>query len=231
VTNPRRGLMTLLILGCSNLSETNGGIVALGLRLPSPAAVEPGDTLALVGYALDINGDTVNTPVYWRTLDDTLLTIVDSTGLVTTSKTSGQPRVQARVGSLRSDIVQLTIRPGSDTLRLTGTDTITVLPGDSLSDTLGAVVESLNPAGGVLGTSILYEVTEPDSGLGRVRFPNGLLAYRVTTKSNGAPATAVTLRKVTGATPPAVLQVRVSAQRPSGRAVPGSGQQFTLLFQ
>ena len=93
------------------------------------------------------------------------------------------------------------------------------------------MVESQNPAGGVTGTSILYEVTEPDSGLGRVRFPNGLLAYRVTTGSNGAPATAVTLRKVTGATPPAVLQVRVSAQRPSGRAVPGSGQQFTLLFQ
>jgi hypothetical protein len=231
VNNPCRWLVLLLVLGCSNLTESNGGIVALGLRLPSPAAVEPGDTLALVGYALDINGDTVNTPVYWRTLDDTLLTIIDSTGLVTTSKTSGQPRVQARVGSLRSEIVQLTIRPRSDTLRLTGTDTLTVPAGDSLSDTLGAVVESQNPAGGVLGTSILYEVTEPDSGLGRVRFPNGLLVYRVTTKSNGAPATAVALRKITGTTPPAVLQVRVSAQRPSGRAVPGSGQQFTLLFQ
>jgi hypothetical protein len=231
VNNPCRWLGILVILGCSNLSESNGGIVALGLRLPSPAAVEPDDTLALIGYALDVNGDTVNTPVYWRTLDDTLLTIVDSTGLVTTSKTTGRPRVQARVGSLRSEIVQLTIRPKSDTLRLTGTDIITVPAGDSLSDTLGVVVESQNPAGGVLGTSIRYEVTEPDSGLGRVRFPNGLLAYRVTTGSNGAPATAVTLRKLTGATPPAVLRVRVSAQRPSGRAVPGSGQQFTLLFQ
>jgi hypothetical protein len=205
--------------------------VALGLRLPSPAAVEPGDTLALIGYALDVNGDTVDTPVYWRTLDDTLLTIVADTGLVTTSRTSGQPRVQANVGSLRSDLVILTIRPGSDTLRQTVPDTITVPAGDTLSGTLGAVVESLNPAAGVPGTSIRFEVTQPDSGIGRVRFPNGLLVYRATTGSTGAPVTGVTLRKISGAIPPATLQVRISASRPSGRAVSGSGQLFTLLFQ
>ena len=115
MNNPCRWLVILLVLGCSNLSESNGVIVALGLRLPSPAAVEQNDTLALVAYALDGNGDTVATPIYWRTLDSTSvdtisptvldttgLTVVDSTGLVTTLATSGQARVQARVGSLRS---------------------------------------------------------------------------------------------------------------------------------
>lgn len=227
----RAWLAALAVLGCSSLADSTGGVVALELQLPSPPAVEPGDTLALIGYALDINGDTVDTPVYWRTLDDTLLTIVDSTGLVTTSRTSGNPRVQARVGTLVSQVVTLTIRPRSDTLRLTVADTITVPAGDTLSDTLGAVVESRDPAGGVSGTSILYTVVDPVAAQGKVRFVNGLLTYRAPTSTTGAPATAVVLYKVTNPIPPMTVQVVVSAARPSETPVPGSGQQFTILFQ
>jgi hypothetical protein len=195
--------------------------------------VEPDDTLTLIGYALDINGDTLDTPVYWRTLDDTLLTIVDSTGLVTTDRTSGSPRVQARVESLVSEIVTLTIRPPSDTLRLTVADTITVPAGDSVSDTLGAAVESTNPPGGVPGTSILYKVVDADTAaaLGNVRFANGLLTFRAPTSSTGAPVTAVVLYKMTDPIPPMTVHVSVEATRPSLTPVPGSGQQFTILFQ
>jgi hypothetical protein len=205
--------------------------VALELRLPSPPAVEQNDTLTLHARALNANGDSVATTVYWRTLDDTLLTVVDSAGLVTTSRTSGQPRVQAYAGSLRSELVILTIRPRSDTLALTVSPTITVPAGDTLSDTLGAAVLSNNPAGGVTGTSIVYAVVDSVAARGKVRFANGLLTLRATTGANGAPVTAVTLRTVAGVTPPATVQVRVSATRPSGQDVPGSGQLFTILFQ
>jgi hypothetical protein len=207
-------------------------VVALELRLPSPAAVEQNDTLRLNARALDAEGDSVAIAVYWRTLDDTLLTVVDSgAGLVTTSRTSGQARVQARVGTLRSEIVTLTLRPRSDTLIVAVTDTITVPSADSVSDSLYARVESLSPAGGVAGTSILFEVVDSAAARGLLRFANGLLAFRATTSTTGAPATRVTLRKVANQVPPPVVDVRVSASRPSGTAVPGSGQTITLLFQ
>jgi hypothetical protein len=218
------------LAACSDLSGGNNGVVALEVRLPSPAAVEPDDTLLLKARALDAEGDSVPVPVLWRTLDDSLLTIVDSTGAVTTDKTSGQPRVQAYVGSLGSQILTLTIRPRSDNLVLTVPATITVPAADTASAPLGAAVQSLNPAGGVPGTSILYEVTDP-AALGTVRFANGLLQFRGATGTDGAPVVPVLLRKVAGATPPGTVLVQVSASRPSGTPVPGSGQQFTILFQ
>ena len=222
--------IALAAMGCSNLPSASGGIVALEVRLASPAALEQNDTLTLLAQALDENGDSVAATVYWRTLDDTLVTLVDSIGIVTTSRTSGLPRLQAHVGSLRSDIVTLTIRPRSDTLALTVADTITVPAGDNASDTLGAAVRSNNPAGGVAGTSILFEVTDTVAAKGKFEFSNGLLAFRATTGSDGTPATAVTLRKI-GVAQPATVQVRVSAKRPSLAPVPGSGQLFTILVQ
>lgn len=229
--HPWRWAIALAGIGCSNLPSTAGGIVALEIRLPSPPALEQNDTLVLRARALDENGDSVAAQVYWRTLDDTLVTLVDSVGIVTTSRTAGAPRLQAHVGSLRSEIVTLTIRPRSDTLTLTVADTITVPAVDNASDTLGAAVLSNDPVGGVTGTSILFEVVDTVAADGALEFSNHLLVFRATTGSTGAPATAVTLRKVVGRTPPGSVQVRVSATRPSGTVVPGSGQVFTILFQ
>jgi len=221
---------TIALATCSSLPAGENGVVALELRLPSPAMVEQNDTLRLRARALNADGDSVAAAVYWRTLD-TALTIVDSIGLVTTDSTSGTARVQARVGSLRSEIVTLTLRRRSDTLLLLPPDTIAIPAADSVSDTLGARVESLSPAGGVGGTSILYEVVDGTAAQGKVRFANGLLAFRATTGTDGAPTVAVTLRKVAAQVPPPVVEVRLTALRPSGTPVPGSGQSFTLLFQ
>jgi hypothetical protein len=226
-----RWLGLVALAGCSDITAGKNGVVALELRIPSPPAVEANDTLALHARALDAHGDSVAIPVLWRTLDDSLLTIVDSTGLVTTSVASGNPRVQAFVGSLSSELVTLTIRPSSDTLVLTVPDSITVPSSDSLTDTLGAAVLSNNPAGGVSGTSILYEVLDTLAAAGKLQFSSGLLVLRAATGIDGSPASAVTLRKVAGTTPPPSIQVRVSAVRPSNRPVPGSGQLFTILFQ
>lgn len=228
----RAWLGLLALAGCSDITAGKNGVVALELRIPSPPAVEPNDTLALHARALDSKGDSVGVPVYWRTLDDTLLAVVDSSaGLVTAIIDSGSPRVQAYVGTLRSELVTLTIRPSSDTLVITVPDTIIIPPGDTASDSLGASVQSNNPVGGVPGTSILYEVVDTLAAAGKVRFSNNLLVFRANTGLAGSPTPAVTLRTVTGATPPASVQVRVSATRPSLRSVPGSGQVFTLLYQ
>ena len=53
-------------------------MIAIQVQAPADAAVEPGDTITLVAQALDKNGDVVSEPVYWRTTDPNLLTMVDS---------------------------------------------------------------------------------------------------------------------------------------------------------
>ncbi len=219
-----------LVGGCSNLSGPKGQPVSLEVSLPVPAVVEQNDTLQLRARALDINGDSVAAIIVWRSADTTL-TMVDSTGLVTTPLTTGTGRVQAVTGSLRSTLAQLTIRPRSDTLALTSPLTDTVLANDSASAALGSSVLSFNPAGGVFDNRVLYEVVDTVAALGTVRFAGGGLSQRVPTLSSGAVPATVTLRKVSGATPPASVQVRVSASRPSGTPVPGSGQLYTILFQ
>lgn len=223
-------LLLVPLLGCSDISGTKGGVVALELRLPTPPAVEQFDTLTLVARALDADGHEVAAEVFWSTPDSNL--IVDSTGTVTTDTTGGTGLIQARVGTLLSDLTQLTIRPRSDTLGLAAPTTVTVAPGDSASVGLVAVVQSLSPdTVGVENTRILYEVVDSAAANGLVRFQGGGLSIRVATGLTGAPATPVTLRRVPGQTQPASVAVRVSATRPSGFVVPGSGQTFTVNFQ
>ncbi len=222
-----------LCVACSKLSGPKGAPVALELRLPVPPAVETDDTLQLRARAIDENGDSVAAAIYWRVADTTLI-LVDSTGLVTTTQTSGSGRVQAHVGSLYSGLSsgQLTIRPRSDTLALTPPDTVVVAAGDTASTSLVAAVLSNNPAGGVSGTTILFEVDPADQGriADTAHFAGGLSAVRVTTGATGAPLSPVTLRRQSAGWTDSI-HVRVSAIRPSGVTVPGSGSLFTILFQ
>jgi hypothetical protein len=84
---------------------------------------------------------------------------------------------------------------------------------------------------GIANTRILYEVVDSAAANGLVRFQGGGLSLRAGTGLTGAPAVPVTLRRVPGQAQPASVSVRVSATRPSGTAVPGSGQTFTVNFQ
>ncbi len=204
--------------------------MALELRLPTSPQVQQNDTVTLRARALDLDGDSVDIPIYWRSLDTTLL-LFDTTGRMTTILTSGTGRVQARAGNLYSDLSAFSILPRADTLRLTGPDSLTVPAIDTASGTLAVVLESNDPAGGISGSSMVFEVVDSAAAAGTVHFQGGGLALRVTTTTGGVPATAVTLRRSPGAVPPATVQVRVSAARPSGTPVPGSGQLFTLTFQ
>lgn len=219
-----------LLAGCSNLSGPKGEPVSLELEIPVPPVVEQNDTVQLRARALDLNGDSVAATIVWRAADSTLI-MVDSTGLVTTTLASGTGRVQAMTGKLFSSLTQLTIRPRSDTLTLTSALTDTVPATDTASGFLGSSVLSFNPAGGILDSRVLYEVVDTVAALGTVRFAGGGLSQRIATLATGAVPTTVTLRKVPGTTPPATVQVRVSASRPSGTPVPGSGQVYTILFQ
>jgi hypothetical protein len=221
----------LVVLACSDVTDAGNGVIAIQLLLPATPAVEPGDTLTLVAQALDKNGDVVNEPVYWRTPDPNLLTMVDSAGLLTTDSVTGTGEVQAYVGSLLSPLVTIAVHPPSDTLALIGFDTMTVLDADSESAPLTAAVQSLNPPGGVSGTAISYVVFDSVPSLGLVHFQGGGLSLRAFTGVDGSPATPVTLRRTSGAVQPDSVIVEVFAFRPSQATVPGSGQRFIVRFE
>jgi len=219
------------VLACSDVTSTGNGVIAIQVIVPADAAVEPGDTLILVAQALDKNGDVVNEPVYWRSRDPNLLTMVDSIGLLTTDSLTGAGEVQAYVGSLLSPLIPITVHPPSDTLALVGPDTMTVPDADTASATLDAAVQTLNPPGGVPSTSISYVVFDSLASLGLVHFQGGGMSVRAETGSDGRPLVAVTLRRTNGVVQPDSVIVEVFAFRPSQAVVPGSGQRFIVRFQ
>ena len=218
-------------LACSDVTSTGSGVIAIQVQVPADAAVEPGDTLTLIARALDQNGDVVNVPVYWRTPDPNLLTIVDSIGLLTTDSLTGAGQVQAYEGSLISPLISIIVHPPSDTLAVLGPDTMTVPDADTASGTLDAAVQTFNPPGGVDSTSISYVVFDSLASLGLVHFQGGGMSVRAKTGADGRPVVGVTLRRTNGVVQPDSVIVEVFAFRPSQAAVPGSGQRFIVRFQ
>lgn len=227
----RHVVAVLAVLACSDATSTGNGVIAIQVLVPANAAVETGDTLTLVAQALDKNGDVVNEPVYWRTPDPNLLTMVDSIGLLTTDSLTGVGQVQAYVGSLLSPLVSITVHPPSDTLAIVGPDTMTLLDADTASAPLDAAVQTLNPPGGVPGTSITYVVFDSLSSLGLVHFQGGGMSLGAATGTDGSPLTDVTIRRTNGVAQPDSVIVEVFAFRPSQAVVPGSGQRFIVRFQ
>lgn len=223
-------LLLTLLLGCGNLGEGDNGVVALELLLPANPAVEPGDTVQLRARALNAAGDSIDASITWLSPDSTIS--VDSSGRLSTDTTAGSGRVQARAGSLRSDLATFIIRRRSDSLALTDPLAVTVPTTDSASSALVATVLSVTPdVAGISGATILYQVVDSTTLRNVVHFAGGAMSLRATTGGEGEPSIPVTLRRNAGATFPVTVQVQVSATRPSGAIIPGSGRSFSVTFQ
>lgn len=104
------------LLGCSDLNEGPGGVVALEIRRPATTMIEIGATLQLTAVALDRDGNPVAAPITWRAPDPTLT--VDQTGLIT-GVAPGPGRVQAFTDALSSGLVQFTVIATAGGLALT----------------------------------------------------------------------------------------------------------------
>ncbi|MFN8651676.1 MAG: hypothetical protein U0133_07220 [Gemmatimonadales bacterium] len=223
--------VALVLAGCSDIAGTKGGVVALDVVLPAPAAIETNDTLTLTARAFDGNGNLVNDAVIVWATPDTAFTLDSLTGKASTTLAAGSLRVQAHTGSLFSDLALLEVHRRSDTLRLTDSVSLTVPTTDSASGALVAAVQSLTPdTAGITNTRILFEVVDTAAARGKVHFAGNVLALRVATGGDGKPAAPVSLRRGSGSAG-LTVQVRVSATRPSGAVVPGSGQLLSVNFQ
>jgi hypothetical protein len=216
------------VLGCGNLTEGDGGVVKLEIRVPALTSVEVGETLQLSARALDSDGNPVDIPIDWRTADATLT--VDDTGVVT-GVAAGAGQVQAFAGSLASARIALTVLTRADTLVLAGDSVVTVAPGVTASTPLIVQLQSFSQATPLANRPVVYTVTSPpDAGTHSVELPGGVLIDTVSTGSSGVNQS-VTLNRVVGVPSPDTAIVQVRSYRSSGQDVPGSGQRFIVLFQ
>lgn len=106
----RNALALLALAGCGNLPVTGDGVVAIEIVMPGTLALKQGESIQMEARALDASGQVIAADIRWFTSDTTVL--VDETGgLVTGLTESGIGRVQARIGTLRSDVIAFTLQP------------------------------------------------------------------------------------------------------------------------
>jgi hypothetical protein len=220
-------LLTLMVLGCSNLTEGPGGVVELEISTPAAREVEVGETLQLTARALDRDGNPLDVPITWLSSDPALT--VDNSGLVT-GVAPGEAQVQASVGSLSSGQILLTAIARADTLVIVSDSVIIVPVGAAASPPLAVQVMSFSSADPLPNRPVVYTVTSPaDVGDHTVELPGGVLIDTISTGPAGD-AGAVTLNRTAIPSPDTAI-VQVRSYRASGADVPGSGQRFIVLFQ
>lgn len=112
----RRALLIgLCCTACSDLPATGDGVVILEVTTPPSLTLRQGESIALAARALDQQGEEVAVAVIWATPDTTVT--VSETGVVTALTASGTGRVQAAVGTLRSNIVTFALQPQPTVVR------------------------------------------------------------------------------------------------------------------
>ncbi len=220
-------LLTLMVLGCSNLTEGPGGVVELEISAPDATEVEVGETLQLTARALNRDGNPLDVPITWLSSDPALT--VDNTGLVT-GVAPGSAQIQASVGSLTSNQFPLTAVARADTLVIVSDSVIIVPAGVPASAPLAVQVLSFTQTGPLPNRPVVYTVTSPpDVGPHTVELPGGVLIDTISTGTAGD-AGGVTLNRTIIASPDTAI-VQVRSYHASGADVPGSGQRFIVLFQ
>ena len=112
------GCLLVAIVGCGSLPDQGNGVVGLEIVGPAADSLAVGKSLMLQARALDIQGNPVAaTQVFWRTLDTALVTLDTVTGTVTALANTGTARIQARVGTLLSNFIPITLIDSTSSVR------------------------------------------------------------------------------------------------------------------
>ena len=189
-----------------------------------------GDTLLPRARPLNSHGDSVGGVVTWAALDTALAAVLDPATGATLGKAAGNPRIQARVGNLRSDPVVLVVQEPLDSIRaaseLRDTVTLSAVPKDTLSDPLLVRVFADEPPSQTLLRRLLtYQlVVFPPTGSTVTLIPNDT----VYTPSSGV---AVVQVQLDAGGPPDSVVVTARATRHDGTPAPGSPLTFVVEFR
>lgn len=193
--------------------------------LPDSGRAEVGDTLRPHARALNGRGDSVAAQIYWSSLDTAIVAVGDSGTGTTFAKAVGTGRLQARVGSLRSNPQNIAVLLRLDLASAAGPtrDTITVSAPDSLSDSLA--VKAWAGTSGAPGRPVVYGAAIYPAGATIVTF-----VPRETVQTDAGGIAVARLRLVEGPVPDSVV-VTAAVRRPNGTDVPGSPVSFVVEFR
>lgn len=219
----------LAILACEPIGVDLDAVIALEVSLPDSGVVEEGDTIVPNVRALNGVGDSVAADIVWATPDTGNLTVLDSATGATLAVRPPQGRLQARVGSLRSNLLTVTVRPQADTIFATGAQRDTVAAGtsaDSLSAPLTVRLQDLTTGAApadLTNRPVLFTLAYPtDAGAFRLEpgdtvltAAGGVASVRVRLLSRPLPDSAV---------------VDARAVRANGQPVPGSPITFVVEY-
>ena len=202
-------------------------MIAIQVSLPDSGIVEEGDTIVPLARALNGYGDSVAADIIWVTADTATLQVLDPTTGATLGRKPPSGKLQARVGSLRSPILTVTVRPQADTLFAAGPVRDTVAAPDSLSGPLEVRLEDLTTGTtpvGLANRPVVFALTYPTGGGAFTLLPGDT----VLTGAGGLAS--VQVRLVSRALPDSAV-VEARAVRANGQAVPGSSLTFVVEFQ
>lgn len=215
------------VWACDAFATDFDAIIALQVFLPDSGAVEINDTLRPRARALNGRGDSVAATIVWGALDTALVTMVDSTTGATLGKALGLGRIQARVGSLRSNPLSVRVQSPADSIRASGAvrDTVDVATGDSLSDSLGVHLYA-NPlnATNLPGRRVTYSFTIYPTAAATVTLQPS------DTVLTGTTGLAIARLRLTSGQPDSVV-VAATARRADGQTVLGSPVTFVVEFR
>ena len=221
---------------CGKLGPDFNQVVAI--EVAAPDRVEELDTLRPQSRALDGRGDAVSAAIAWATVDTAaFLEVVDTTTGVTAAKRPGTGHLQARVGGLRSNLLTVRVLPAADTVFAPGLvrDTVILSTPDSLSDSLGVLLQDTTATGAVnlTGRPIVFALTIYPAGAGPATLVTSSTAYALVTTDTvvtSAGLAAVKVRILPG-TPPDSVVVQAAATRAVGAPVRGSPVSFVVVVQ
>lgn len=223
------------VTACSNLSGDSDTPILLEIRAPASVGggnppVEIGDTFQLSARALNQAGDSVAATFSWRTPDTGLIFVEAATGRIS-GKQVGTGRIQVTSGGLTSDVISFAVVPAAESLLIVPPDSARLLTTDTASVSLVSQLDTLNPDGPLQGRQLIYELTDIFGQPGdTASLGGGFMLRTVATSSLGQPAIPIYVRAIPGQPRPDSVFVEVTALRPSGVPIPGSGQRFIVRF-
>jgi hypothetical protein len=228
-------LLALALSSCSELSGDSDTPILLEIRAPAGVGggsplVEISDTFQLTARALNQDGDSVAATFIWRTPDTANIFVEPATGRIS-GKKAGVARVQVTSGSLSSDLINFAVVPAAESLQIVPPDSARLLVTDTASAPLVAELDTVNPQGPLQGRQITYQLTTIFGQPGdTASLGGGGMTRSVATTALGQPSIPVYVRAIPALARPDSVLVAVTAIRPSGAAIPGSGQVFIVRF-
>jgi len=215
-------------VACKSLAVDPKEVVALATTLPDSGRVEVSDTIHPRGVALNGDGDSIAATIVWARLDTTVLVVDSLTGATVGLIGNQTGRIQARVGTLRSNPITIFVVPPLDSLAATTTlDTVVTGTPDSVSAALTITAFAGTATGPfIAGRKVLLSLVFPTGTPPLTLIPNDTLA------TNSAGQATFQVRLTAGPRPDSAV-VTAQAFRADGSLVPSTPQplKFVVVFQ